>query len=176
MDSGPSKTLVFRSPILPESEAVKSMGINNRWERNLGNILGSRTRGPKPLIFYPPADPPPDNKNQSRMVAKSDKMNPPNSRLDNFLAVAPKVGKLVSAVSISWLPNFGARNRKNQCLDLLILMPCFQTLTKWILEMSIWWLCGFGSRKRHNQSQDSWFDDFATPVHKSTEWIPEVSV
>ena len=58
MDSGPSKTLVFRSPILPESEAVKSMGINNRWERNLGNILGSRTRDPKPLTFHRPADPP----------------------------------------------------------------------------------------------------------------------
>ena len=85
--------------------------------------------GPKTSDFLPSSGPPAlDNKNQSRMEAKSDKMNPPNSRLDNFLAVAPKVEKSVSAISISWLSNFGARNRKKQCLDLLILMPCFQNI------------------------------------------------
>jgi hypothetical protein len=67
-----------------------------------GQYSGFQDPGPKTSDFLPSGGPTPlDNKNQSRMVAKSDKMSPPNSQLDNFLAVAPKVEKSIPEVSIS---------------------------------------------------------------------------
>jgi len=119
-----------------------------------GQYSGFQDPGPKTADFSPSGGPPPDNKNQSRMAAKSVKMNPPNSRLDNFLAVAPKVEN---------------QSLKSRFHDFLTLAPEIERINP-----KICWFWCLASRRWQNESWKCLFDDFVALAPESDTINPKI--
>ena len=103
-------------------------------------------------------------------------------RFEDFLALAPKVDKMI-ARSISW-QNDSQEHRFEDFLalapevykviarsiDLKTFRPWLQKSTKWLPGASIWRLSSFGSKSWQNDGQEHRLKTFWPWLQKSTKW------